>query len=411
MRKYTTETISTQIRGSLEEIAREGAARLLGCALEAEVEEYLMAHGRSHKNGTAIRNGYAPDRTLLSGIGPIPIRAPRVDDREEREQGKDGFYSHLLPKFARKTPSVETVLPALYLAGVSMKDMAKALAALVGEDAKNLSASVIQRTTLKWQSEHELWCQRDLSEFNYVYWWADGIHLNIRLEDERSCLLVILGADSSGKKGLVALQEGFVESAANWKEILLDLRRRGLSKGPMLGTADGALGFWKAMEEVFPSTRKQRCWVHKIRNVLEKLPKHMKGKAKAALHDIMLAKTRKHSKAALHVFVEAYQNAYPKAAKCLTDDEETLLAFYDFPAAHWKSIRTTNPIESTFATVRLRTAKTRGMGTRATALAMSFKLIQKAEGGWNRLRGFKEISDVLKGVIYIDGEIQQQKAA
>ena len=348
----------------LTEVLRSGARSLLARAVEAEVAAFLDGHSEARTEEgrrRLVRHGHLPEREIMTGIGPVAVRAPRVRDRTGQGAERIRFSSALLPPYARRSKSLEVLIPVLYLKGISTGDFAEALAALLGPDAGGLSASTVARLTEVWADEHAHWLKRDLSARHYVYFWADGIHVQARLEDDAQCLLVIIGATPEGKKELVGLIDGVRESAQSWRELLLDLKRRGLAVAPELAIADGALGFWKAIEEVWPRTRSQRCWVHKTANVLNKLPKSRHSKAKRALQEIWMAETRNHADSAFDAFIETYAVKYDKAAACLVKDRETMLAFYDFPAEHWKHLRTTNPIESTFATVRHRTVRSQGM--------------------------------------------------
>jgi putative transposase len=391
---------------SLTEILRNGAYALLAQAIEVEVADFL---GRYADLKTAagrrrvVRHGHLPQREIMTGIGPVTVRQPRVRDREASEGKRIRFSSTILPPYARRTKSLEVLIPILYLKGISTGDFEEALGALLGKDAGGLSASTIGRLKEAWADEHARWLDRDLSGKRYVYFWVDGIYVQARLEDDAQCLLVIIGATAEGKKELVGLADGIRESAQSWKELLLDLKRRGLTIGPQLAVADGALGFWKAIDQVWPKTRTQRCWVHKTANVLNKLPKSLQAKAKRALQDIWMAETRQDAEAAFDGFIECYGLKYEKAVECLSEDRDPLLAFYDFPAEHWKHLRTTNPIESTFATVRHRTIRSRGCLSNKTALAMIFKLAQAAEKSWHRLRGHDQLPKVICGVKFNDG--------
>ena len=390
----------------LTEILRNGARALLTHAVEAEVAGFLGGHAdKLTDDGRArlVRHGHLPEREIMTGIGPVTVRCPRVRDRAADSGERIRFSSAILPPYARRSKSLEVLIPILYLKGISTGDFEEALAALLGKDAGGLSASTIARLKEAWVDEHAHWRDRDLSAKRYVYVWADGIYVQARLEDDAQCLLVIIGATAEGKKELVGLADGIRESAQSWKELLLDLKRRGLTIGPQLAVADGALGFWKAIDEVWPKTRAQRCWVHKTANVLNKLPKSQQAKAKRALQNIWMAETRKDAEAAFDGFTESYGVKYEKAVECLSKDREPLLAFYDFPAEHWKHLRTTNPIESTFATVRHRTIRSRGCLSNKTALAMIFKLAQAAEKSWNRLRGHNQLPKVIMGVKFNDG--------
>ena len=398
----------------LEQIAREGARRLLQQALEKEVEEYLKLH-QSFRNEedrqAVVRNGYMPERELITGMGPISIRQPRVDDRQIRKNDEaERFSSNILPRYMRRVPSIDNLIPVLYLKGVSTGDFSEALVAILGEGVRGLSATNIVRLKQSWETDYHEWSKRELLDKEYVYLWADGIYVNVRLEDERSCLLVIMGATREGKKELIAVSDGFRESTLSWKEILLDLKRRGLKTAGKLAIGDGALGFWAALEEVYPGTKRQRCWVHKTANILDKLPKRIQGKAKSMIHEMYMAESKKMALQAYEHFNETFEDKYPKAVNCLIKDFDDLFTFYDFPAIHWGHIRTTNPIESTFATVRLRTKRTKGCGSRIATLTMVFKLCQEAEKSWQRLKGYKLIPFVMKGRIFIDGELKKEVA-
>ena len=391
---------------SLTEILRNGAHALLAQAIELEVANFI---GRYADLKTAagrqrlVRHGHLPKREIMTGIGPVAVRQPRVRDREPSEGERIRFSSSILPPYARRTKSLEVLIPILYLKGISTGDFEEALGALLGKDTGGLSASTIGRLKEAWADEHARWLDRDLSGKRYVYFWVDGIYVQARLEDDAQCLLVIIGATAEGKKELVGLADGIRESAQSWKELLLDLQRRGLTIGPQLAVADGALGFWKAIDQVWPKTHAQRCWVHKTANVLNKLPKSLQAKAKRALQDIWMAETRQDAEAAFEGFIECYGLKYEKAVECLSEDRVPLLAFYDFPAEHWKHLRTTNPIESTFATVRHRTIRSRGCLSNKTALAMIFKLAQAAEKSWHRLRGYDQLPKVICGVKFNNG--------
>jgi putative transposase len=389
-------------------VLREGARRLLTQAIEAEVEAFLVAHldltdelGRRR----LVRNGHAPERHIQTGIGPIEVRRPRVRDRDGSGSPPIHFSSAILPAYLRRTRNIEELLPWLYLKGVSTGQFEEALTALLGPDAPGLSATTIRRLTEAWQEEHTRWQRRDLSTRRYLYLWADGVYFTPRLDHERQCLLVLIGADASGRKELLAVEDGFRESAQSWRELLLRLRdENGLVLEPELATGDGALGFWQALHEVWPKTRQQRCWVHKTANVLNALPKSVHGKAKQDLHAIYEAENRAAAEAALDRFLAKYGPKYAKAVACLAKDRDALLAFYAAPAEHWKHVRTTNPIESTFATVRLRTERTKGCLSRQTALAMVFKLAKSAERHWRRLDGTERFAQVIAGVRFRDGE-------
>ncbi len=392
----------------LTEVLRNGARALLAQAVEAEVAGFLAKHAECKtEDGRAriVRHGHLPEREVMTGIGPVAVKQPRVRDRGAAadDPGRIRFSPTILPPYMRRSKSIETLLPILYLKGISTGDFSEALAALLGKDAAGLSASAIGRLKDGWQDEHAAWQKRDLSARRYVYVWADGIHLQARLEDEKQCILVIIGATPEGRKELVGFTDGARESAHDWRELLLDLKRRGLDVAPELMIADGALGFWKAAGEVWPKTREQRCWVHKTANVLNKLPKSQQPKAKRALQEIWMAETQAAAEAAFDAFVESYALKYEKAADCLAKDRDALLAFYDFPAEHWKHLRTTNPIESTFATVRHRTIRSKGCLSNKTALAMVFKLVEGAQKSWRRLDGHTQLPKLILGVKFTDG--------
>ncbi len=376
---------------SLTEVLRNGARALLAQAVGAEVAGFLSRHAdelTEDGRRRLVRHGHLPERTIMTGIGPVAVRCPRVRDRVGEGGERIRFSSAILPPYARRSRSLEVLIPILYLKGISTGDFDEALAALLGKDAGGLSASTIARLKEAWSEEHTRWSKRDLSAKRYVYFWADGIHVQARLEDDAQCLLVV---------------DGVRESTQSWKELLLDLRRRGLSIGPELAIADGALGFWQAIEEVWPNTRSQRCWVHKTANVLNKLPKSQQSKAKRALQEIWMAETKKDALIAFDAFAEIWSVKYEKAVECLTKDRDALLAFYDFPAEHWKHLRTTNPIESTFAFVRHRTVRSKGCLSNRTALAMIFKLAEAAENSWRRLDGHNQLPKVILGVKFNDG--------
>ena len=400
--------VSNVVRDALTEVLREGARALLVQAVEAEVAEFLGQYrGEQDRKGRArmVRNGYLPERTIQTGIGDVLVKAPRVRDRA----GQVRFSSSILPAYLRRTKTIEELLPWLYLKGISTGGFSEALAALLGRDAPGLSPGTISRLKTVWQAEHARWEKRSLASKRYVYLWVDGIHFGVRLEAANQCILVVIGATPEGKKELVALSDGFRESEQSWKEVLMDLKQRGLKIDPKLAIGDGALGFWKALPQVFGSTREQRCWVHKTANVLNKLPKHLQAKAKSDLQQIWMAETREDAHQAFATFVQIYQPKYPKAAECLAKDKGSLLSFYDFPAEHWHHIRTSNPIESTFASVRLRTAKTRGCGSRTSILSMVFKLTISAQQRWLKLRGAELITEVIQGIQFKNGVREQPK--
>ena len=395
----------------LTEVLRRGAQRLLAQAIEAEVAMLLAQYAdRRDSQGrqALVRNGYLPEREVQTGIGAVRVKVPRVRDRSG---AGIRFHSALLPPYIRRSKSLEALLPWLYLKGVSTGDFSEALQALLGPDAPGLSPATLSRLKQGWQEELTQWQQRDLTGKRYVYFWVDGVYFETRLEEARHCILVIIGADASGQKELVGLWDGYRESEQSWKELLLDLQSRGLAQAPALAIGDGALGFWKALRHVYGQTRGQRCWVHKTANVVDKLPKDLQAQAKQRLQAIWMAPDRQRAVLAFDLFIAAYAAKYPKAAECLAQDREVLLAFYDFPAEHWGHIRTTNPIESTFATVRLRTDKTRGCLSRTTMLAMVFKLYQSAAKRWHRLRAAYYLPEVMQGTTFKDGLRIEQNAA
>jgi putative transposase len=390
----------------LTEVLRTGARALLAQALEAEVSSLLSCHAdKLTDNGRRrlVRHGHLPAREIMTGIGPVAVHCPRVRDRGSEGCERIRFSSAILPPYARRSKSLEVLIPILYLKGISTGDFEDALIALLGRDAGGLSAATIGRLKEAWSEEHARWSKRDLSTKRYIYFWVDGIHVQARLEDTTQCLLIIIGATPEGRKELVGLTDGVRESAQSWRELLLDLKRHGLSIGPELAVADGALGFWQALEEVWPQTRGQRCWVHKTANVLNKLPKSQQSKAKRALQEIWMAETKKHALAAFDAFVETWAVKYDKAVESLTKDRDALLAFYDFPAEHWKHLRTTNIIESSFATVRHRTVRSKGCLSNKTALAMIFKLAEAAEKSWRRLNGHNQLPKIILGIRFTDG--------
>jgi putative transposase len=415
MRESTTEAISFPVPSGqdlLTGILRDGATRLLAQAIEAEVADYIERHAdlrgpKGHR--LVVRNGHLPEREIQTGIGPVKVRQPRVNDKRIDDDGQRmQFNSAILPKYLRKTRSIEELIPWLYLKGISSGDFNEALVSLLGPEAPGLSASTVVRLKEVWQGEYEAWSKRSLAGKRYVYFWADGVYFNVRLGGDgdgqnRQCILVIIGATTEGKKELVAIQDGYRESEQSWRELLLDLKARGLAEAPKVAVGDGALGFWAALRKVFGETREQRCWVHKTANVLNYLPQGKQGKAKQALHDIWMAASKAEANKAFNLFVEMYQAKYPKAAECLAKDREVLLTFYDFPAEHWVHLRTTNPIESSFATVRLRTHKTKGCGSRIATLTMVFKLAQSAEKFWRLLNGTRLLEDVFQGIQFVDG--------
>ena len=387
----------------LHELLRKGVRDLIAKAVEAELNTFLEQYAdKTLPDGrrAVVRNGYLPERTVQTGIGDVEVKVPRVRDRSG-----DGvtFSSALLPPYLKRARSVEELIPWFYLKGVSTGDYQEALAALLGDQAKGLSATTVTRLKKQWETEHAEWHKRGLSEQRYVYWWADGVYSNVRMDD-RLCLLVIIGVTEQGRKELVAVEDGRRESEASWKELLTGLRERGLTTAPKLAVGDGAMGFWAALSKVYPETDHQRCWVHKTANVLNKLPKSVQPKVKADLHEIWMAETRDAAHKAFDRTVKRFEAKYPRAMACLAKDREDLLAFYDYPAEHWVHIRTTNLIESTFATVRLRSKRSRSCGSRATTLAMVFKLLQSAQKRWKRIKGFNKLELVVNNVKFQDGE-------
>ena len=389
----------------LTDVIRQGARTLLAQAVEAEVQQWIDDHAhvtdaRGHRQ--VVRNGHAPPRSVVTGIGPVEVTRPRVHDRRP-PHARERFTSAILPPYLRKARAIEELIPWLYLKGVSTGDFGEALAALLGPGCPGLSASTVVRLKQTWEADYRGWSARDLTDKRYVYVWADGVHFNVRLEEDRTCILVLMGATAEGTKELIAVQDGYRESEQSWKSLLLDVKQRGLTIAPELAIGDGALGFWKALPQVFSTTRVQRCWVHKTANVLDKLPKRLQPEAKGKLHQIWMAPGRAAANEAFDHFITVYEPKYPKATACLAKDRDALLRFYDFPAEHWIHIRTTNPIESTFATVRLRTAKTKGCGSRLATLTMVFKLAESAQKKWRRLNGHDLIGDVIAGITFTDG--------
>jgi transposase-like protein len=391
----------------LTAILRSGARRLLAEAVEAEAEAFLaemrtarLADGRER----LVRHGHGPERLVQTGIGPVPVQRVKLRDRGTGVEGERiRFTSSILPRWARRTPSLDALLPVLYLRGVSMGDFQEALGALLGKEAANLSPSVIGRLRDTWQADYARWQRRDLAARRYVYIWADGIYLQARMEPQAECMLVLIGATPEGRKDLLGFQVGVRESAQSWRELLVDLKARGLAIAPELATGDGALGFWKALEEVWPTTRHQRCTVHKTANVLDKLPKSVQPAAKADLREVWMAPDRATAEAAIGTFAEKYGTKYEKAVTCLLKDRNALLTFYDFPAEHWDHLRTSNPIESVFATVRHRTVRTKGALSQDTARLMVFKLVMAAAKTWRKLKGENQLPKVIQGVTFRDG--------
>ena len=409
--EYRNPGLPLSVEDALTEVLRRGAKELLQQAVEVEVAEAIAQFAElkdEQGRRRVVRNGYLPERSIQTGIGEVAVRAPRVRDRA----GELKFSSRLLPPYLRRTRSLDELLPWLYLKGLSSSDFSGALTALLGPAAPGLSAAKICRLKEIWRLEYEHWRRRSLSDKEYVYVWADGIYFGVRLEDARQCLLVVIGATKEGRKELLGLTDGYRESEASWKELLLELKERGLTVDPKLAIGDGSLGFWKALPQVFGSTRAQRCWKHKTANVLNKLPKGLQAKAKAELNDIWMAESRTAAEQAFDKFLLSYEAKYPKASECLHKDRSALLTFYDFPALHWSHIRTTNPIESTFATVRLRTSKTRGCVSRGGLLAMVFKLMKVAEQKWYKLKGSEFLVQVIQGVRFKDGtQVNTHKVA
>lgn len=392
---------------TLERVAREGARRALQKAIEDEVVDYVNAHkGQVDESNhrLVVRNGRHQPRTILSGVGPIEVHQPRVDDRRVDENGvRFRFTSKILPRYLRKTRAMEELVPWLYLKGISTGEMPDALVHL-GFDGRGLSSTSVTRMLAAWHGEYSDWSKRDLTGKHYVYVWADGLYFSCRLSDDRPCLLVLMGATADGKKELIAMIDGQRESETSWSSLLLDCKSRGLTIAPKLATGDGSLGFWIALGKTFPSTRQQRCWVHKTLNVLDKLPEGEQAAAKRMLHEIWMSAKREDAIKAFDRFIEVYGTKWPRATACLEKDRAELLAFYDFPAEHWQHLRTSNPIESTFATVRLRTYRTKGPGSREAGLAMAFKLARKAEASWRKLNGSEKLQDLIDGILFVDGE-------
>jgi len=399
---YRNPGVPLPVADALTEVLRRGARELLQQAVEAEVAEAIAQFATLKDEAgrqRVVRNGYLPERSIQTGIGAVAVRAPRVRDRA----GELKFSSSILPPYLRRTRSLDELLPWLYLKGLSSSDFSGALTALLGPAAPGLSAATICRLKEIWRLEYKQWRQRSLSDKEYAYVWADGIYFGVRLEEARQCMLIIIGATKEGRKELLGLTDGYRESEASWKELLLELKERGLTVDPKLAIGDGSLGFWKALPQVFGSTRAQRCWKHKTANVLNKLPTGLQAKAKADLNDIWMAESRAAAEQAFDNFLLSYELKYPKASECLHKDRAALLTFYDFPALHWQHIRTTNPIESTFATVRLRTSKTRGCVSRGGMLAMVFKLTKVAEQKWYKLKGSEFLVQVIQGIRFKDG--------
>ena len=387
---------------ALEELLKRGARDLLAAAIEAEVAGLIESYSGLKAAGkqAVVRNGHLPARTIQTGLGDIPVKVPKVRDRSG--QGIK-FNSQLVPPYLKRTRNLEEFIPWLYLKGISTGDMQPALEALLGEGATGLSANTVSRLKQSWEQGYDQWRKRDLSNRRFVYIWADGVYCNVRMDD-RLCLLVIVGSDDTGRKEVLAVVDGYRESEASWTEVLEQLESQGLQRPPELAVGDGALGFWKAITKRWQTTRQQRCWVHKTANVLNKLPKAMQPKVKEALHDIWMADTRQNAHSAFDSCLKRFADKYPGAMQCLEKDKDSMLAFYDFPAVHWQHIRTSNPIESVFATVRLRTTRTKNCGSRKTTLSMAWKLMTTAQNKWRRLRGYRLLADVVRGVKFKDGE-------
>lgn len=402
---------NAELRTTLDELLQQGALKMLHEALEAEVDDYIQRHrGARDDQGRAqvVRNGKAPERKLVTGSGTLAVRAPRIDDRRVDAAGdRHHFTSQILPSYMRTAPKVTEVLPILYLRGLSTGDFQAALPILLGEDATGLSPTTITRLTASWEAEYHTWRQRALHDADYVYVWVDGVHFRVRLEEDRLCTLVMIGVRADGTKELIAVEDGYRESTDSWATVLRDLKRRGL-RAPVVAVGDSALGFWAAVGAVWPETREQRCWVHRLANVLDKLPKRLQPKAKQALHAIMNAPTRAEAEAGIEAFAAEYDAKYPKAVASLRRDQAQLLTFYDFPGEHWRHLRTTNIIESPFATVRLRQRVTKGAGSRTKALMMAFKLLAMAEERWRKVNGSELLPLVRAGVRFVDGA--QEKA-
>ena len=406
----TIDSSGQEARDVLTEILRHGAQKMLATAIENEVAEYVAAHADeldAAGQRLVVRNGHMPERSILTGLGPVDVKRPRVNDRRlDAEGNRMRFTSTILPPYLRRTKAIDELVPWLYLKGVSTGDFPEALQALLGSGAEGLSATNICRLKRVWEDEWKDWSHRDMADKKYVYVWADGIYFNIRLADEankKQCILVLMGATTDGRKELLGIDDGYRESEQSWLELLRSLQARGLKVDPKVAVADGALGFWAAARKVWPTTREQRCWVHKTGNVLNKLPKSIQPKAKAMLHEIWQAETKANAEKAFELFVATFEAKYPKAVECLAKDRDVLLTFYDFPAEHWIHVRTTNPIESTFATVRLRHRRTKGSGSRTACLTMVFKLARAAEKRWRRLNGSALLPEVIQGVRFVDG--------
>ena len=405
MKQNNIISLENPVQDVLTLFLKESAQKMLQLAIEQEVNEFianyknqLLEDGRQR----IVKNGYLPERGIHTGIGTVKVEVPRTRDRDN-SKGKIEFSSQWIPKHMRRTATIDVLLPVLYLKGISTGDFGRVLEPILGKEASNLSPAVISRLKSQWLDDYKIFLKKDLTGKKYVYWWADGIYLSARNEEEKTCMLVIIGADSQGNKELVGLTDGFRESKESWLELLRDLRSRNLELSPQLAIGDGALGFWAAMHEMHPKTKGQRCWVHKTRNILDKLPKSLQAKAKSQLHDIYLAPTSLDATKSFDKFMTNYKLKYPKAAECLEKDRDILLTFYSFPAEHWQSIRTTNPIESTFATVRHRTVKSKNCFSRDSIIAVVFKLLQEAQKRWKKLYGYQKLADVINLVQFVDG--------
>lgn len=397
--------LKQSIQEGLWEIAREGARKMIQLALETELDEFMAKHSSlllEDGRQRITRNGHNPQRSIQTGVGGIHVQVPRARDRGGSEHDSIRFSSSLIPPYLRRSRNVEELLPVLYLLGISSGSFSNALEAILGPGAPGLSANTISRLKARWEDEYEDWCTRSLCDVHYVYLWADGIYIRTRGK-EKNCLLVIIGATEDGKKELVAIEDGYREDSLSWNRLLTSLKQRGMKASPKLAIGDGALGFWKALGEVYPETARQRCWLHKVTNVLSCLPKSRQKQAKADLYEIREAATKAEAEDAFTCFLKRWEPKYPKAAKCLAKDREPLLAFFDFPAEHWRSLRTTNPIESAFSTIRHRTKRSKGCLTQQTMLAMVFKLGQSAQKNWRRINGSELIADVITGVKFTDG--------
>ncbi len=410
MAEYTPTTVQRLIQDdldqSLEGVLREGARKMLTAALEMEVDGYIARCKEQRDEAghrQVVRNGHHPARAVATGVGKIPIQQPRVHDRRADHH----FTSSILPPYLRRTPSIDALIPALYLKGVSTSQFPEALSAILGEGVSGLSSANIVRLKAIWEDEYRHWQQRDLTGKHYVYIWVDGIYFNVRLTTDRPCVLVVIGATQDGRKELIALEDGQRESKRSWQAVLQDLKARGLTQAPAVAIGDGGLGVWAALREDYPATKAQRCWVHKTAHVLDKLPKNQQPKAKELIHQIYGADTQEEALDQYERFIALYEAKYPKACDCLQKDKDVLFTFYDFPAHHWRHLRTTNPIESTFGTVRHRTRQTKGCGSRKATLMMVYKLATEAEKKWQRLHGYKGLEKVIEGVEFVDGVMKK----